>query len=317
MSTSTNQVSTALRKDLYKGFALWEADKEPSEGDQLVGGNKVNDSQSFIKIAHFTRPVAPGAVAERELLPRGRYDKVRTAEYSSQAYGLLVSFSKEVLRDNQYPETLIQTWGQDLRDLCHDVRDQALVNEFFNLAGTNTGPDGKAYIASDHPLDAEAAELTEDNTATASNLLTGTVSVELLNDAVDMLKRQYDNKGRIMRARPPVWIECDSKREVLWNQIKSPNMGAEPFTMDRNSGTMYSGMIAGIIGLTRSTHDDYTLFRAAKGRSMRRFVWDRQEVEVSPLDYEKKDRTYEGSVDFRLAKGQFDWRDIAGALEGD
>lgn len=317
MATNTNQVSTATRKDLLKGMALWEADHAPSEGDMLVGGNKVTDTQSFIKIAHFTRPVGPSPVDEREVLPEGRYDKVRTAEYSAQAYGLLVSFSKEAIRDNQYASVLIQTWGTDLRDLCHDVRDQALVNEFFNLAGTNTGPDGVAYISAAHPLDAEAAELTEDNTALASNSLTGTVGVELLNDAVDTLKRQYDNKGRIMRALPPLHIECDSKREVLWNQIKSPNMGYEPFNTDRNNGGMYSAMIASIIGLTRSTHDDYTIFRTANNRKMHRFVWDRQDVEVSELTYEKKDRSYEGSVDFRVAKGQFDWRGIAGALEGD
>jgi hypothetical protein len=318
MSTSSNQVSTALRKDLLKGMNLSSPDQQPSEGDKLVGGNKVTDTQSFIKIAHFTGPIGPAPVGERETLPEGRYDKVRTAEYSNQAYGLLLSFSKEVWQDNQYKDVLMQGYGQDLRELCADVRDIALVNEFFNLAGTNTGPDGQYYIDTDHPLDAEAAELTEDNTATASNRIDGdpTVSTEALNDGVDMLKRQVTNKGRRAGVMPPVFIECDSKREVLWKSIASPVNGHEPFTMDHNPGQPYAAMIAGVIGLTRSTHDDWFMLRTANSRKMHRFVWDRQAPEVSEMQQIIRDRTMECNVDFRLSKGVFDWRGVVGSLAG-
>lgn len=318
MSTNTTQVAEALRKDLLKGMALWKTDGKPDEGNKLVGGNKVTDRQSFIKIAHFTRPTAPQPVDERGLLPEGRYDQVRTATYTTQAYGMVCSFSKEAWKDNQYPDILMQTVGRDLRDLCDDVRDIALVNEWFNLAGTNLGPDGKAYLASDHPLDAEAAELTEDNTATASNVIPGgpTLSTEALNDGIDMLKRQVDNKGRIAGVMPPVYVECDSKREVLWRNIANPVNGYEPFQADRNRGTDYAGMIAGVIGLVRSTHDDYWMLRTANSRKQHRFVWDRQEPELSEMTYEKRDRTMEIAIDFRLCKGIFDWRGVVGSLAG-
>jgi len=316
--TNTSQLGPALRKDLLKGMALWDSDNLPNEGDQLVGGNKVNDTQSFIKIAHFTRPTGPQQRDERQPLPEGRYDKVRTAEYSNLKYGLLLSWSREVWADNQYRSVVLGGHGTDLKDLCHDVRDIALVNEFFNLMNSNTGPDGVAYISASHPLDAEAAELTEDNTALASNNIVDdpTVSTEALNDGIDMLKRTRDNKGRINGIVGKVFVECSSKREVLWRSIAMPVNGYEPFTAERNSGAVYSGMIAGVIGLSRAEHDDWFCLRTANSRKMHRFVWDRMTPEVSEVDYVKKDDTYECNVIFRLSKGIFDWRGVVASLAG-
>lgn len=316
--TSTSQVAAALRKDLLKGIALWSTGDKPNEGEELAGGNVVTDTQGFIKIAQFTRPIGPRPVNERGLLPEGRYDQVRTATYTNQAYGLVVSFSKEVWNDNQYPGVIMQGKGTDLRDLCDDVRDIALVNEFFNLATTNLGPDGKAYWATDHPLDAEAAELTADNTATASNIVPNspTLSTEALNAGVDMLRRQYDNKGRIQGVNPPFFVECDSIRQVLWESIANPVNGYEPFQSDRNSGKGYARMIKGVIGLVRSTHDDWWALRTANKNKQHRFIWDRQKPEISEMQHIIRDRTMECAVDFRLSKGHFDWRGEVGSPAG-
>lgn len=318
MGTNTSQVAAARRKDLLKGMALWKTDGAHRVGERLASGNVVNDKQGFIKIAHFTRPIGPSPVDEREDLPEGQYNQVRTAEYTNQAYGLLLSFSKEVWRDNQYADVLIQTRGTDLRDLCNDVRDTALVNEFFNLATTNLGPDGKAYFATDHPLDAEAAELTEGNVTTASNIISGNpgVGVEALNAGVDMLRRQYDNKGRISGCYGPFVIECDSLREVFWRQIANPVNGHEPFTTDHNNGSMYSRMIGDIIPLAKSTHRDWFIIRSSSKRENHRFIWDRQGIELSDTEIVIRNRTLECSVDFRLSKGVFDWRNAVGAFGG-
>lgn len=316
--TSTAQIAAALRKDLYKGIALWESDKLPNEGERLVGGNVVNDTQSFIKIAQFTRPIRPQQIQERQKLPEGRYDQVRTATYTNVKYGLLLSFSREVWKDNQYKSVVMGGYGTDLMDLFHEARDQVLVNEFFNLATTNTGPDGKAYLATDHPLDAEAAELTSDNTTAVTNIVPGspTVSTDALNVGVDMLKRQRDNKGNIMAVMPPVIVECDSKREVLWRSIANPVNGYEPFQSDRNNGQVYAKMISEVMGLTRSTHDDWWMLRTANSRKMGRFVWDRERTDVSDMEYIKRDDTMECNAIMRLSKGEFDWRGVVGSPSG-
>lgn len=316
--TSTTQISDALRKDLYKGMALWSSDKKPNEGERLVGGNVVTDTQSFIKIAQFTRPTGPGQVGERQVLPEGRYDKVRTATYAATKYGMLLTFSSEVWKDNQYPDVVMKGYGTDLMDLFFDVRDQALVNEFHNLMGSNTGPDGQYYADTDHPLDAEAAELTDDYTAVASNVVTNnpTVSTEALNDAADLLARQRDNKGRIMACLPPFVVECHSKRAVLWRSIATPVNGYEPFQSDRNSGKVYSEMISEVIGLTRSTHTDYWSLRTANSRQHHRFVWDREKTRVSEMEYIKRDDTMECNAIMRLSKGIFDWRGVVSSLAG-
>lgn len=306
------------RKELVKGMALWDVSGTPQEGNKLIGGNVITDTQGFIKEAQATRPVGPSPVNERGQLPEGRYDKVRVTTYTNQAYGLMISISDEALADNQYPDVLLQTYGSDLRDLCNDVRDQALVNEFFNLATTNLGPDGKAYLATDHPLDAEAAELTTDKTALASNIIptSPTLSTEALNKGVSMLKHTYDNKGRISGIMPPVIVECADIREVLWRSIASPVNGYEPFQADRNPGKDYAGMISQVIGLTRATHDDWFMLRTANSRKQHRFAWDRKTPQVSEMQTVIEDRSKKCNVSFRLGKGEFDWRGIVGSPAG-
>lgn len=316
--TNTTQVAAALRKDLFKGMALWSADQKPNEGERMAGGNLVTDTQSFIKIAHFTRPTSPRPIAEREILPEGRYDQVRTATYRAQKYGLLLSFSREVWKDNQYKDVLMQGYGTDLLDMFHDIRDQALVNEWFNLMSTNLGPDGVAYASTSHPLDAEAVELTDDGTALASNIIPNspTVSTEALNDGVDMLARQRDNKGRILACLPPFVIECHSKRAVLWRSIAQPVNGYEPFQSDRNNGKVYAEMISEVMGLTRATHVDWYNLRTTDSRKQHRFIWDREKTQVSDMDYIKRDDTMECNAIMRLSKGIFDWRGVVTSLAG-
>lgn len=284
----------------------------------MAGGNKVTDTQAFIKMQQFTRPVNPQPIAERQFLPQGQYNLSYSKTYPNQKYGLLVNFSREAMKDNQYRSTFIQTWTTDLLDNCHQVRDQSLVNEWFNLANSNTGPDGVSYINTAHPLEASAAELTDDGKSTFSNEIANdpTVSTAALNAGVSILKRQRDSKGNIMAAMPPVVVECSDIREVIWLSIKSPVNGYEYGTTDRNSGGVYSRMISEVLGLTRAQHNDWFMLRTANSKKQKRFIWDRETPSISELEYCKKDDTFEGNVIFRLAKGVFDWRGVVGSIAG-
>jgi len=319
--TTASQVAPFLRADIEKPLPLWSDEDLTHEGDDLVGKNKVTNTQSFIKLQQGTRPIAPKPVNPSESLPTGSYNKSYSATYSAQKYGLLLTFERELWKDNQYRSTIIGAYMNDLLDLCHDVRDQALVNEFFNLADTNLGPDGVAYIATNHPLEAEAAEFTDGfdgntaNTALYSNEIPNnpTASTAALNAGVSLLKRQRDSKGQIMAGLPPVQVECADAMEVIWRSIAVPVNGYEPFTTDRNSGKVYSAFISKVVGLTRATHAQRFILRAAKHR---RFVWDRETPEVSELEYVKRNDTFRCNVIFRLAKGIFDWRYFCGSLAG-
>lgn len=303
--TDTTQVAAALRKDLQKAQALWKT-RRMNVADKMVGDNKVSDTQDFIKMASFTDPGLPGPVGEREAGTEMRFDKVHSATFRGQKYMGTVSFSREVWDDNQYRSIVVQNYTSRLLDRCHDRREIVLQTEFFNEADTLTGPDGKAYGANDHPLDAEAPDAGVVATAVATNIVepVATVSIDLLNTAYGMFQQQVDNKGIIAAGLPPFDIECHPLRAMHWKQLKT-SVQEEPRTPDRGNNP-WAELIGTILSIPYATDTDRTCF---KSQDHRRFVWDRMTPKLTEITYAKDD-TFWANVVFRIGKGTFDWRDV-------
>lgn len=315
---NTSQFEVLLHKSIDKAYMLWDSDGYVSEGDKLIGGNVITSKQGFYIMQQTTRPNAPSVVKEREALPEVQYGLAATKTYSVTKYAELLTWSAEVWDDIQYPEELFGRWAEDLRALHHDVRDWFLVNQHFNLADTNLGPDGQAYLSASHPLEPEAAEFMPGGVTVQSNLIPGnpTISVSALNAGAVMLKRTRDSKGQIMSILPPMYIECDASQEVLWNAIAFPVNGFQPFTSDRNTGKDYAKLIAGVIGLARSVHSQRFILRTSNSRKQGRFVWDRKKPTISEVEYVKQNDTRIASSIARFTSDIMDYRGQVGSLAG-
>lgn len=314
MSTAANAVASTGARELFRGISLWNPDKKPAVANKLVNNQLIKDTRSFLKIATFTGPGLPQAMEEFDAFPEDQYAELDNATFTCDKWGLKLRFSREVWKDNQFPE-LMRNYGTDLRKRFFDRREILVTNKHFNNADTNLAPNGEAFADAAIPLDDEAAEILGE--ATYSNLLdpAETASPDMADRMAQMLMYEPDNKGILNGHMPPFDIFTAPKWFGTWTQIKKSTESFDP--AQQSPGYNYAAtLIRNIIPLGYATHLDRTLMQATGDREQHSFIWDREEFDLNPLRYDDDNDSMVASAVSRLVTDEFHQRGRVYSLAG-
>lgn len=312
MATDAAMVASTGARELKRGIILFDPEKRPQCANKLVGGNLINDTRAFIKIATFTVPGLPQAMDPFEAFPESDFEELDNATFDCDKYGLKIRFSKEVWSDNQFPD-LLRNYGSVMRKRFFDRREILVTNKHFNDVQTNTAPNGDTFASSSIPLDDEAEEIL--GAATYSNVMSPpeTPSADMFDTLTQILLEEPDNKGVVNGHTPPFDVFCHRKWFGTWQQIKK---STETFGTPDHSHNYAASLIGNIVNLPYATHEDWTRVCAQGEGETSNFIWDRDEFAMNPLRYDDDNDTMVTSATMRIVTDQFHQRGTAYSLAG-
>lgn len=311
-ATDAGSVASTGARELKRGIILFDPAKKPACANKLVGDQLITDTRSFIKIATFTVPGLPQEMDPFDAFPESEFEELDNAQFDCDKFGLKLRFSKEVWKDNQFPE-LLRNYGQVLRKRFFDRREIIVTDKHFNNVQTNTAPNGDAYASSSIPLDDEAEEIL--GATTYSNILdpVDTPSADMMDRMSQMLQYEPDNKGVVNGHQPPFDVFCHRKWFGTWVQIKK---STETFGTPDHSFNYAASLIRNIVPLPYADHEDWTRIQATGENDTANFIWDRDEFDMNELAYDRNNDSMEASATMRIVTDQFHQRGTAYSLAG-
>lgn len=224
--------------------------------------------------------------------PLQGYDKT----YTHVTYGLMVGFSKELIRDNRL--SLVQKTYRSLGLSAYQVR-QVVAFNILNNSFSDTGPDGATLCATSHTMIGGHTYANRPSTDIA-------LSVAGLRAMEVSMMRQVNHRNINVMIMPRTIVVPPDLSQTLDELVESPD---RPDTDNRAMNSFYSKRYKKVVNPFLTSVTAWWGVSDPSQNELR--FYDRQGVETdSWVDRGTKD--VNTSIDFRISAGYSDFLGIYG-----
>jgi hypothetical protein len=281
MPIQQSQLADLGRKNVQRGVLLWNPNSVPSVVDQMIG-ERITDTQSFIRMVSYNGPDLPQIRAAGQSPPETEYRQKAARNYTATKNIVKIRIDDEAMSDNQYPDKMLK-FGKDLRHNDAIKREIDGANAFLNYCNATTyitTLNGEAVALATHALSSEASF--NYGATTYSNLITTpeTPSASLLNKVRVKFSGEVNDKGFLDAPVVNFNIITSPTWTVIWQQIQNSKL--EYGTANNNTNAPFAAFLGRVIEAPRLTHSGWTAFATTDKERNPWFVYERKSFELSP-----------------------------------
>jgi hypothetical protein len=283
---------------------IWQNYKQkPSMLDKIL--NTDTTSRSIEQFSQMTGVGLPTLVGESEDTPTDSFVQGFNKTFKPVKYGLGIAASKELVEDDKVG--IISRRSVALSNSIRQAREIQAASVFNNaFDGTNfAGPDGKALIASDHPLVKAGG--------TQANLISVAADLEVTSLEIGLTDWELikTHEGFLqMLPTPKVLVSSQNRwnvAEILKSQMRSDtaNHTANAFQYSESGG-----VITSIVWPYLTDVDAWFLVAPPAETET---LWLDRKAPYTTSDYIEKNETGIVFMRYRADFGFFGWRGVYGS----
>jgi len=286
-------IVAGFRTILFEKFKSYP--EEHKEIFNILTSKKAEEKDSAVS-GFGTMPV------KKEGAPIGYDDPVQgwDVAYTHVAYGLGFRVTKEMWEDDQYnkikkmPLALAKSARHTIEQVCANIFNYGFVTTY------NSGGDGKALFATDHPLSGGGTYGNEPDVA-------ADLTVSSLRAAIQNIEETLDDRGKILAIKPKKLVVPNAlqwtARELLGSKLK-------PYTADNEKNAFLDNDLNYFVWHYLTDDDAWFLLGDKEDHELN-FFW-RQKLETEhDSDFDTGSLKFKGTMRFSVKWS--DWRGTYGS----
>lgn len=299
--STTGANAKFVRANLVEAVKLYGDHRPPLVWKDMVVGKIISSKQLFEEAAMASGIPLPSITSEYGAVPQAEMRQVNTQTWQPFKRAIQVRMSREFMKDEQYG--LAKSYGQQIAavsDRADEIDGAVYLTKC--LDGSSTGLplwDGKSYAATDHPTDS----------GTYSNRFAApeSLGITALETAVQNMMGFVSHMGYIDPRYGPFQLEVTHANAMLARRL----IQSEKFpTTSDNDPNVIRGLITKVVvNPYAGSTPNYWAVHSIHPMENRRFMIDREPLNVTDLIYDGDNDSYKATAVRRKIFGVFDARD--------